>query len=76
MSAIIHFKHISDIYPQSDAYRLDVGYMFEMNNSGHDLLEGDVALRFEYQMTVYKKNIWGNFKQSHTFSGSTFRNHY
>lgn len=62
-------------YPQSDAYRLNVGYMFEMNNSGHDLLEGDVALRFEYQMTVYKKNIWGNFKQSHTFSGSTFRNH-
>lgn len=62
--------------PRNETHHLLTGYMFEMNNSGHDLLEGDVALRFEYQMTVYKKNIWGNFKQSHTFSGSTFRNHY
>lgn len=62
--------------PKNETNHLLTGYMFEMNNRGHDLLEGDVALRFEYQMTVYKKNIFGKFKESHTFSGYTFRNHY
>ena len=61
-------------YPQSDAYRLNVGYMFEMNNSGHELLEGKVVLSFEYNMTV--NNNRRLFNQTNTFSGSTFRNHY
>ena len=62
-------------YPQSDAYRLNVGYMFEMNNIGHDLLESKVALSFEYNMTVYNDNWWVLFNKNHTFSGYTFRNH-
>lgn len=64
------------VTPRNETNHLLVGYMYEINNNGHDLLEGDVAITFEYEMTVYKKNIWGNFKKSYTFSGSSFRNHY
>ena len=63
-------------YPQSDVYRLDVGYMFEMNNIGYDMLACDIALTFEYEMTVYNNNWWVLFNKNHTFSGSTFHNHY
>lgn len=60
---------------KNETNHLDVGYMFEMNNSGHDLLEGDLAVRFEYQMTVDNKKIW-IFNKTYTFSGSAFFNYY
>ena len=59
---------------RNEANNLQVGYMFEMNNSGHDLLEGDLAVRFEYQMTV--GNGWQIFEQFQTFNGSKFYNYY
>lgn len=62
--------------PKNETNHLFVGYMFEMNNKGHDLLEGDVALEFEYQMTVYKKNWLGAFLKNYTFSGYIFHNYY
>ncbi len=61
-------------YPENEDYRLEVGYMFEMNNSGHGLLEGDVALEFEYQMTV-DNNRW-LFNKTKTFSGYAFHNYH
>ncbi len=64
------------VTPRNETNHLLVGYMYEMNNNGHDLLEGDVAITFEYEMTVYNDNWWAFFNKNHTFSGSTFRNHY
>ena len=61
-------------YPESEAYLLNVGYMFEMNNSGYDLREGDVALEFEYKMTV--DNTRWLFNKIHAFNGRTFHNYY
>ncbi len=39
-----------------EPYHLNTGYMFEMNNSGHDLIgEGQFGLVYNFQMTVSKK---------------------
>lgn len=61
--------------PKGETNNFQLGYMFEMNNSGHDLLEGDLALQFEYQMTV-NKTILFFYNERKTFSGSSFHNHY
>ena len=60
--------------PKGETNNFQLGYMFEMNNSGHDLLEGDLALQFEYQMTVDKLIVFIHTKQS--FSGSAYHNYY
>lgn len=61
--------------PRNEANHLQFGYMFEMNNSGHDWLDGDLALRFEYRMTV-DNNGWWIFNETNTFSGYTYHNYY
>lgn len=58
---------------------LDTGYIFEMNNKNHDLLEGDVAIVIDYSFTIYKLNwSFGPFVNSHTetISGSELLNYY
>ena len=62
-------------YPQKETNRLQVSYMFEMNNSGHNLREGDLALRIEYQMTV-GNNGWWLLNKANTFSGYAYYNYY
>ncbi len=62
-------------YPRNDKNRYECIYMFEMNNSGHDLHEGDLALRFEYQMTV-DNNGWWIFNKTYTFSGYSLYNYH
>ena len=48
---------------------LKVGYIFEMNNKGHEMREGDVALTFDYLMKV-------KYLSSKSFSGHQFHNWY
>lgn len=43
---------------RAETNHLITGYMFELNNKGHDLLEGDLAFIYEYKMNVQMgKNI-------------------
>ena len=62
-------------HPKNETNHLQCVYIFEMNNSGHDLLEGDLALRLEYQMTV-NNNGWWIFNETNTFGGYTYHNYY
>ncbi len=48
---------------------LKVGYIFEMNNKGHEMRKGDVALTFDYLMKV-------KYLSSKSFSGHQFHNWY
>ena len=61
--------------PSNETNHLKVGYMFEMNNYNHHLLEGDLALEFEYQMTVDNNGFW-IFNEKYTFGNYTFHNYY
>ncbi len=38
--------------PRNETHHLYIGYMFEMNNKGHQLFEGDSAIRYNFKMTV------------------------
>ncbi len=59
---------------RNEANHLNFGYLFEMNNSGHDLFEGDLALRFEYKMTV--ESGWWIFLEQEEFTGYVYHNYY
>lgn len=48
-----------------------LGYMFEMNNKGHDLFEGDLAVEFDYSMTA-RRPLWFPF----SFSGHNYNSWY
>lgn len=61
--------------PRNETFHLESGYMFEMNNRGHDLYEGDLALRFEYRMTV-NNSLNPDTGTEYLFSGYTFHNYY
>lgn len=39
--------------------------MFEMNNAGHDLLEGDLSFRYDYKMTVKRNSSVKSFSDFH-----------
>lgn len=42
---------------------LSTGYMFEMNNSGHEMVgEGQFGLHYDFLMNVGKKNVFQNSK--------------
>lgn len=43
---------------RNETNHLTTGYMFEMNNYNHDLLEGDVGISFATQMTVRDPGGW------------------
>lgn len=61
--------------PREETNHLFFGYMFEMNNHGHDLREGDVALQYEYQMPVDNNRIF-ILNKTYTFSGHSLHNYY
>ena len=46
---------------RSETNHLITGYMFEMNNKGHDLFEGDLSFRYDYKMTVKHNNNTQSF---------------
>lgn len=46
---------------RSETNHLVTGYMFEMNNKGHDLFEGDLSFRYDYKMTVKHNNSTKSF---------------
>lgn len=54
---------------------MKANYMFEMNNSGHDLFEGDLAVFFEYEFTV-TNNGWAFFEKTKTVSDDYYANYY
>lgn len=54
---------------KAESNHLRTGYLFEMNNSGHDLSEGDLALNIDYSISV-KYPYW--FTRS--FAGSMYYN--
>lgn len=59
--------------PKNETNHLQLGYMYEMNNEGHDLFEGNIALRFDYQMTVFDDGWWF-FDDTYTFKGHFYCN--
>ena len=61
--------------PKAETNHLFTGYMFEMNNSGHDLREGDLAFRYDYKMKV-SDNDWWVFESTHTITGFEYNNYY
>ncbi len=61
--------------PRNETNNLNLGYLFEMNNSGHDLFEGDLALRFEYKMIV-EVNFWDITIATEEFTGYVNHNYY
>ena len=58
--------------PMNETHHMYLGYMFEMNNGGHDLLEGDLAFRYDYEMTVCEP-IFDVFDD---FDGYSYHNYY
>ena len=50
---------------RSETNHLITGYMFEMNNAGHDLLEGDLSFRYDYKMTVKRNSSVKSFSDFH-----------
>lgn len=61
--------------PRNETNNLNLGYLFEMNNSGHDLFEGDLALRFEYKMIV-EVNFLDITITTEEFTGYVYHNYY
>jgi hypothetical protein len=59
---------------RSQSFNLNFGYMFEMNNSGHDLFEGDLAFKYEYKMVVRNKILFFNSDKS--FEDYSYHNYY
>lgn len=47
--------------PRNETNHLNTRYMFEMNNKGHDMYEGDIAFTYDYQFSV-ADNVIGNFE--------------
>ena len=60
---------------RSETNHLFTGYMFEMNNSGHNLREGDVAFRYDYRMKVHNGDWW-IFAKTHNITGFQILNYY
>lgn len=60
--------------PRNETYHLSFGYMFEMNNRGHHLLEGDLAFEYDYKMIVSR--IQGYATETQYFIGYMFHNYY
>ena len=58
---------------QNSVTHLSTGYFFEVNNSGHDLLENSIAFQYEYEMEVVKKTLF--IKTYKTFSGFSYHNY-
>lgn len=54
--------------PRIETNHLKTGYLFEMNNRNHDMLEGDLGVSFDYEMTVSNNGFWF-FEQQESFSG-------
>jgi len=54
--------------PRIETNHLKTGYLFEMNNHNHDMLEGDLGVSFNYKMTLSNNGIW-LFEQQKSFSG-------
>lgn len=46
---------------RSETNHLLTGYMFEMNNTGHDLYEDDLSFKYDYKMTVQQNNTTKSF---------------
>ncbi len=55
---------------RAETNHLKTGFLYEMNNSGHDMREGNVMIRFEYSMTVEDANE--NPKKFSYFNVSNF----
>ena len=53
--------------PRIETFNLSFGYLFEMNNSGHQLREGDLAFRYDFKMEVI------NINTSSTYSFTWWR---
>lgn len=63
--------------PKIETNHLSVGYIFEMNNKGHDLYEGDVAIRIEYMMKVTNdKPINSDDYQEYVITDYLWHNYY
>lgn len=60
---------------RNETNNMNIGYMFEMNNYGHDLFEGELAFKYEYEMTVSNANWW-IFETKKSFEGYSYHNYY
>jgi len=63
---------------RNETNHLTTGYMFEMNNYNHDLLEGDVGISFATQMTVRDPGGWWFWQNpvNHTISTQRWFSYY
>lgn len=61
--------------PRNETHHLYMGYLFEMNNTGHDLFEGDLAFRYDYEMSVSDKGWW-IFENKNSFKWFSYHNYY
>lgn len=63
---------------RNETNHLTTGYMFEMNNYNHDLLEGDVGISFSTQMTVRDPGGWWFWQNpvNHTISTQRWFSYY
>jgi len=53
--------------PKNETFNLTFGYLFEMNNSNHQLQEGDFAFRYDYKMEVKSNTSIFSTKKSFTW---------
>ncbi len=53
--------------PKNETFNLTFGYLFEMNNSNHQLQEGDLAFRYDYKMQVATKPLSTYVRESFTW---------
>lgn len=60
---------------KEETFHLFTGYMFEMNNEGHDIEEGDLAFRYNYQLVV-KKRFLGIPHSEQICTGTSYNNYY
>lgn len=60
---------------RDETNHLITGYVFEMNNRGHDLEEGDVMFRYNYKLGV-KKKVLGIFGLTEEICEGTSLNNY
>ena len=63
---------------RNETNHLTTGYLFEMNNYNHDLLEGDVGISFSTQMTLRAPDSfwWWQNPITHTMSTDRWFSYY